>query len=40
MNSWREGANDHYVYFGSSSMMNGKVVNDVVCQPSEGFGDQ
>lgn len=24
--SWRENANDHYVYFGSAVEMNGKIV--------------
>lgn len=31
INSIREDSEDHYVYFGSSKEMNGKVVNDVIC---------
>lgn len=30
--SKREDCEDHYVYFGSAEEMNGKIVNDVVCQ--------
>lgn len=32
INSQREDNEDHYVYFGSAEEMNGKIVNDVICQ--------
>jgi hypothetical protein len=40
VNSMREDGDDHYVYFGSASFMNGKVVNDVVCEKEDQFADQ
>lgn len=40
INSLREQSEDHYVYFGSSAEMNGKVVNDVVCSKADSFAEQ
>ena len=37
--SKREDAEDHYVYFGSAKDMNGKIVNDVICQKEDDFAD-
>lgn len=39
INSWRDEVDDHYVYFGSAIIMNGKVVNDVICSKEENFAD-
>ena len=39
INSKREHGDDHYVYFGSSAEMNGKVVNDVVCSKADNFAE-
>jgi hypothetical protein len=35
VNSLREDHEDHYVYFGSAVDMNGKIVNDVICQKED-----
>ena len=35
INSKREDAEDHYVYFGSAKDMNGKIVNDVICSKED-----
>ena len=40
INSKREDAEDHYVYFGSAKEMNGKIVNDVICSKEDQFADQ
>lgn len=37
--SWRTDNEDHYVYFGSSTEMNGHAVNDVICSSKDGFAD-
>lgn len=37
--SLREDSEDHYVYFGSSKDMNGKVVNDVICSKEDQFAE-
>jgi hypothetical protein len=38
--SRREESEDHYVFFGSAEEMNGKVVNDVICQKEDQFAEQ
>eukprot|EP00347_Sterkiella_histriomuscorum_P007899 403347135 len=38
--SQREDCDDHYVYFGSAKDMNGKIVNDVVCEKEDQFAEQ
>lgn len=40
INSIREDCDDHYVYFGSSRDMNGKVINDVICEKEDQFAEQ
>lgn len=40
ISSMREDSEDHYVYFGSATEMNGKVVNDVICQKEDQFAEQ
>lgn len=40
INSKREDSEDHYVYFGSSKEMNGKIINDVICSKDDGFAEQ
>jgi hypothetical protein len=35
INSLREDCDDHYVYFGSSENMNGKIINDVICEKED-----
>ena len=37
INSWRDNSEDHYVYFGSAKEMNGKIVNDVICNKDDKF---
>ncbi len=37
--SKREDCEDHYVYFGSAKDMNGRIVNDVICQKDDDFAD-
>lgn len=35
INSLRDDCEDHYVYFGSSKEMNGKIINDVICEKED-----
>lgn len=39
INSLREQCDDHYVYFGSAAEMNGKIVNDVICNKSDNVAE-
>lgn len=40
IDSKRDEKNDQYVYFGSATEMNGKIVNDVICSKEDNFADQ